>query len=85
MALPTLTLGHEAKPFEYDMLCNYEMGAMGQSRRWQNCVLSFLWGRQGSSAVVAEQVFSGVLAISGQVRSRICQLFTVFVIVAEST
>jgi len=59
---------------------------MPLSRRWQNCVLSFLWGgRQGSIAGVAEQVPLGLLVISAQVRSCICQMLTVFVILAENT
>ena len=59
MALAALTLGHEARPFDYCMLCNYEMGAMGQRRRWKNCVLSFFVGAR------RQQVWRGRASLFG--------------------
>ena len=85
MALPALTLGHETKPFDGNMLCKCGMKAMPLSRTWRNCVLSFCKRHPDCSTGVAEQALLGLLGISAQVRSRIRQKLTVFVILAEDT
>ena len=83
--MPAMTFGHESKHVEMVMLRCSEMGFIAQSQSWRNWDVVFCCEeRHCNSTGATEQALPMVLVISAEVRSRIRQIFTVFVIFAEN-